>query len=58
MDELDVKLDVLKDRIQLVLSLRKLGHVDKDFYHDAVYKLREDMMLMEMLLKRKESFFI
>ena len=54
MEELDVKLDVLKDRIQLVLSLRKLGHVDKDFYRDAVYKLREDMMLMEMLFEKGE----
>ena len=47
MDELDVKLELLKEKAQLVSSLRRLGYARDEVTAEAVRALRAEM---EMLL--------
>lgn len=61
MDELDVKLELLKEKAQLVSSLRRLGYAQDEVTAEAVRVLRVEMELLLVMLrgfeapKKKES---
>lgn len=51
MDELDFTLELLKERAQLVLSLRKLGHAQAEVGVEAVRSLCAEMEKLLIMLR-------